>query len=87
VTEIPVDYELVRTLRERVADEMTRVKQHREARGEPELSTSDEQQLAMSLITAAVQRHQADLGLFASFATLCWPAAGSCRPTPATTCG
>ena len=58
---MPVDYELVKALRERVADEMTRVKQHREARGEPELSDSDEQQLAMSLITAAVQRHQADV--------------------------
>jgi Flp pilus assembly CpaF family ATPase len=56
-----VDYELVRVLRERVADRMTLVKQDRDQRGAPELSAVDEQQLAYSLITEAVQRHQADL--------------------------
>ena len=40
MSDIGVDYELVRLLRERVADEMTRAKQHREARGERELSDS-----------------------------------------------
>ena len=57
MSEIGVDYELVRTLREQVADEMTRAKQQREIRGFAELSPSDEPQLAMSLITTAVQRH------------------------------
>src|SRR6476469_413255 len=56
-----VDRQLVRTLQGRVADEMTRAKQLREARGERELSESDERQLAFSLITAAVQRHLASL--------------------------
>ncbi len=57
MSEIGVDYELVRLLREQVADEMTRAKQHREIRGLPELSLPDEYQLAMSVITTAVQRH------------------------------
>ena len=35
---LAVDHQLVRTLQGRVADEMTRAKQHREARGERELS-------------------------------------------------
>ena len=56
-----VDYELVRSLRERVADRMTRTKQGREQRGEPELPAADEQQLAVSLITEEVQRHLAEL--------------------------
>ena len=56
-----VDRQLVRILQGRVADEMTRAKQLREARGERELSESDERQLAFSLITAAVQRHLASL--------------------------
>ena len=33
MSEIGVDYELVRMLREQVADEMTRAKQQREIRG------------------------------------------------------
>ena len=57
MSEIGVDYELVRLLREQVADEMTRAKQQREIRGLPELSLPDEYQLAMSVITTAVQRH------------------------------
>lgn len=36
---------------------MTQAKQQREIRGLPELSSSDEYQLAMSVITTAVQRH------------------------------
>ena len=57
MSEIGVDYGLVRLLREQVADEMTRTKQQREIRGLPELSLPDEYQLAMSVITTAVQRH------------------------------
>ena len=53
---IGIDHELVRLLREQAADEMTRAKQQREIRGLPELSQSDEYQLAMSAITTAVQR-------------------------------
>src|SRR5690349_9194968 len=56
-----VDYQLVRTLQGRVADDMTRAKQQREARGEQELSESDERQLAFSVITAVVQRHLASV--------------------------
>src|SRR6478752_10105852 len=40
---------------------MTRTKQGRERRGEPELPAADEQQLAVSLITEEVQRHLAEL--------------------------
>src|SRR5664279_2800197 len=61
MTDAPVDYELVTTLQGRVADEMTRAKQLREARGERELSDSDERQLAYSVITAVVQRHLASV--------------------------
>ena len=61
MTDTPVDYELVTTLQGRVADEMTRAKQQREARGERELSDPDERQLAFSVITAAVQRHLASV--------------------------
>ena len=61
MTESPLDYRLVTTLQGRVADEMTRAKQHREARGERELSDSDERQLAFSLITQEVQRHLASM--------------------------
>ena len=59
MTDAPVDYQLVTTLQRRVADEMTRAKQQREARGERELSDPDERQLAFSVITAVVQRHLA----------------------------
>ena len=52
-----IDRQLVETLRGRVANELTRAKQQRAARGEPELSIGDERQLALSLITATVQRH------------------------------
>ena len=68
MTEVGVDYELVRSLREQVADEMTRIKQQRELQGLPELSASDEYQLAMSAITTAVQRHLG--GLLAAGAEL-----------------
>ena len=61
MTDTPVDYQLVTTLQGRVADEMTRAKQQREACGERELADSDERQLALSLITAAVQRHLASV--------------------------
>ena len=61
MTDTPVDYQLVTTLQGRVADEMTRAKQLREARGERELSDSDERQLAFSVITAVVQRHLASV--------------------------
>ena len=61
MTDAPVDYQLVTTLQGRVADEMTRAKQLREARGERELPDSDERQLAFSVITAVVQRHLASV--------------------------
>ena len=77
VNEVPVEYELVKALREQVADEMTRAKQERERRGLPELSESDERQLACSLITAAVQ----------PIRRRSWRPAGSCPRTPGMTCG
>jgi len=61
MSEMPVEYELVKALRVQVADAMTRVKQDRERRGDPELSEPDERQLALSLITSAVQAHQAEI--------------------------
>jgi len=61
MTDTQVDYQLVTTLQGRVADEMTRAKQQRDARGERELSDADERQLAFSVITAAVQRHLASV--------------------------
>ena len=61
MTEVVVDYELVRMLREQVADEMTRAKQQREIRGLRELSQSDEYQFAVSVITAAVQHHLSEI--------------------------
>ena len=60
-TQTPVEYELVKALRERVADAMTRAKQDRERRGLTELSEPDERQLAFSLISAAVQAHHAEI--------------------------
>ena len=77
MTEVVVDYELVRMLREQVADEMTRAKQQREIRGLRELSQSDEYQFAVSVITTAVQRHLRDF----------WRQAGNCPLTPDMTCG
>ena len=56
-----VDPQLVRALREQVADEMTRARQRRERAGEPELPPEDEQQFGFSVISAAVQRHQAQV--------------------------
>jgi pilus assembly protein CpaF len=56
-----LDYQLVTTLQGRVADEMTRAKQTREARGQRELSEPDERQLALSVITKVVQRHLASV--------------------------
>ena len=61
MSEMPVEYELVKALRVQVADAMTRVKQDRERRGDPELSEPDERQLALSLITSAVQAYQAEI--------------------------
>ncbi len=61
VSEAGVEYELVKALRVQVADAMTREKQDRQRRGLPELSEADERQLAYSLITAAVQSHQAEI--------------------------
>src|SRR6478735_7449312 len=61
MTDALVDYQLVTALQGRVADEMTRAKQQREARGERELSDSDERQLAFSVITGVVQRHLASV--------------------------
>ena len=61
MTDTQVDYQLVTTLQGRVADEMTRAKQQRDARGERELSDADERQLAFSVITATVQRHLASV--------------------------
>ena len=56
-----LDYQLVTTLQERVADEMTRAKQQRDARGERDLSDADERQMAFSVITTVVQRHLASV--------------------------
>ncbi|HEY5116688.1 MAG TPA: ATPase, T2SS/T4P/T4SS family [Nakamurella sp.] len=61
MTDTQVDYQLVTTLQGRVADEMTRAKQQRDARGVRELSDADDRQLAFSVITAAVQRHLASV--------------------------
>jgi Flp pilus assembly CpaF family ATPase len=59
VSDARIDPLLVRDLREQVADEMTRARQRREQAGRPELSTEDERQFALSVISGAVQRHQA----------------------------
>lgn len=61
MSEALLDRQLVEQLRARVADELTRVKQQREARGERDLSTTDERQLALSVITKVVQRHLASV--------------------------
>ena len=59
MTDAPLDRQLVEQLRGRVADELTRGRQDRDARGERELSFTDERQLALSVITRVVQRHLA----------------------------
>ena len=48
----------MRASRELVADEMTRARQRREQANQPELSAEDERQFGLSVISAAVQRHQ-----------------------------
>ena len=61
MTDTPLDRRLVEDLRGRVADELTRGKQDRDARGQRELSFTDERQLALSVITKVVQRHLASV--------------------------
>ena len=61
MTDAPLDRQLVEQLRGRVADELTRGRQDRDARGERELSFTDERQLALSVITRVVQRHLASV--------------------------
>lgn len=53
----PIDHSLVQQLQGRVAQDLNRESQRREAHGEPELSRGDEQQLAMTLIDQAVTGH------------------------------
>ena len=53
----PLDHRLVLQLQARVAQELNRESQRREAHGEPELSRGDEQQLALALIDQAVSDH------------------------------
>ena len=50
----PLDHRLIRRLQGRVAEDLNRESQRREAAGEPELSQADEQQLSMTLIDQAV---------------------------------
>lgn len=57
MSELLLDYALVRVLQEQVADQMTREKQQRAADRLPELTRVDEQQLAWSLIGRVVARH------------------------------
>ena len=76
MTDTPVDYQLVTTLQGRVADEMTRAKQHREARGERELSDSGR---------AAVGVQRDHRRWCSGTWRRCWPPAGNCRWTPGTT--
>lgn len=53
----PLDHRLIRQLQARVAEELNREAQRREAAGEPELSRADEQQLALTFIDQAVTEH------------------------------
>lgn len=53
----PLDHLLVQQLQGRVAHELNRESQRREAQGLPELSRGDEQQLAMTLIDQVVNEH------------------------------
>jgi len=52
-----LDAVLISSLQVQVADEMTAMRQRREALGERELSKADERQLARSLMQATVSRH------------------------------
>ena len=61
MTDTPVDYQLVKQLQAQVADELTRAKQQRDARGERELSDADDRQMALSVITKVVQQHLASV--------------------------
>lgn len=56
----PLDYQLVQKLQARVAQQLNHEAQRREAAGDMELSRDDEQQLAWSLIVAAVAGHLQD---------------------------
>jgi pilus assembly protein CpaF len=55
--QVPLDHRLIRQLQARVAEELNRETQRREAAGERELSRGDEQQLALTLIDQAVAEH------------------------------
>jgi hypothetical protein len=61
MTDTPVDYQLVKQLQGQVADELTRTKQQRDARGERELSDADDPQMALSVINRVVQQHLASV--------------------------
>lgn len=54
---VPLDPRLIRQLQARVAEDLNRESQRREAAGEPELSRADEQQLAVQLIDQAVTEY------------------------------
>lgn len=58
MSQTKMDQSLVKVLRERVANAMTRARQERERVGLPDLSEADERQLTLSLITGEVQKHQ-----------------------------
>jgi len=53
----PLDYRLIQQLQASVAQQLNVESQRREARGEPELSRADEQQLAITFIETAVAEH------------------------------
>jgi len=61
VTASIVDYAVVKRLQGRVAEELTVLRQRREAAGEPTLSDSDERQLALSVIGRVVAEHMRSL--------------------------
>ena len=52
-----LDAVLINSLQVQVADEMTAMRERREALGERELSKDDDRQLARSLMQATVSRH------------------------------
>lgn len=52
-----LDYQLIRTLQERVADQLTVSRQQRKATSLPDLQALDEEQLALSLIEAQVKTY------------------------------
>ncbi|MCE0536064.1 Flp pilus assembly complex ATPase component TadA [Kineosporia rhizophila] len=54
------DHALVLHLQEQVADALTRQRQQRAARGEPELNAQDQRQLSLSLTRKAIQQHAAE---------------------------